>query len=270
MSKVQSHTMRSALGLRFWDPVTDRMIAHGLDVSICLVDGSGSVVKAQASPSGHFAFFGLPSLGDFEHGSKDIDPDPLPQTLFTLNVHDRLGRFASSSRQIALPWVGEAPFFSSVSQTQPDTSGGFYLFSSCQRSVPPGMSVIRATLWDDDNQQAAKYALLEARIGDDSWYGIANEQGEVALLFPTPSPGEDAGQWTVSLSVHFSAEPVALSATADAPDQSDVFSQPLAQIHVSPSGAAVDAAEWTLSQGQPLVLRTDDQTRLWVRPLAQS
>jgi hypothetical protein len=159
-----------------------------------------------------------------------------------------------------------------------------YLFSAPTRGTAPGISVVRADIWDRDNDRAAAFAAVQLSIhsqsGAETWTGIADDQGRVQLQFPSPllqslslgsPPGSSQGApssvtWPISVKVLY--EPSQLRfPLAGLPDEpwpwnvtpslkSILDAQSPASIWQNESGPPV--GEWTgeITYGRPLVLRT--------------
>ncbi|MBA3891161.1 MAG: hypothetical protein H0X64_11600 [Gemmatimonadaceae bacterium] len=153
------------------------------------------------------------------------------------------------------------------------------LFSLPSRPVPPGFAVVRARLLYEEDRRPAAYAALEvvARPGAQPVRGIADERGEVLVLFPYPPPlglfgSPPAGTkrplaqatWTVTLQV--------LAPTAEAPadgrtpDLCTFLDQSPATL-VTTTSPPAEIGEATVQYGRELVLRSSQaDSALLVRP----
>ena len=275
----------TVLGIQFWDPTLDEPVTNGLTVTAQLEDSSYPVVTAFRTASGAYAFQGLPGLHDVEYPSTTSVKASPPKTLrFVITVSDSLGRFLPAVFAVDLPLSYNGLFLSHGFGSPAAESARAYLFSAPTRAIAPGISAVRADIWDRDNEQPAAFAALQLSIFDQSggqlWIGIADDQGRVLLQFPSPllqslnlgsPPGSNQGApssvtWPISVKILY--EPSQLRfPLAGLPDESWPWNvtpslksildaQNPASIWQNESGSPV--AEWTgeITYGTPLVLRT--------------
>jgi hypothetical protein len=184
------------LGVRFRDDVLQAVISDGLKVTAYPVANPQLRVEAISNPSGVFVFHGLPGLHDFEfrEGQKpwnDLDPwtTAVSSRPYCIEVRDNLRRFLPFLMMVQTPKKGMVAWNRNGPVSSPDTAISFVpLFSSPARSAPPGMAVLRAELWDPEENRPAR-ALLEASFkGQLMAQGLADERGLVVLIFPYPEP----------------------------------------------------------------------------------
>ena len=190
-------TLRCALGIRFRDTATTEIVRTGLQVKARPVNAPVNTVPviAQSTPSGVWVFYGLPGLRAFELGTGDLSQvgSPPGPPRFKIQVEDEEGRFvpctfiATASKKGPMAFESGSPFSSPLEATEVP------LFSAPSRPVPPACAVIRAhliTLLGPQTYQPARWALLEARamirnVSVEA-LGLANDKGDVAVMFPWP------------------------------------------------------------------------------------
>jgi hypothetical protein len=187
-------TMVAPLGLRFCDLASGTLIGDGLDVQVYASGNPTTKVPAVVNRRGVYVVHHAPGLRDQERGEGD---DAFWQNVttrnFVIEVNDGERRFQPFQFTDHLPvkgvykWIG--PLSSSPLGLPPTPNESIPLYSSPVRSVPAGMAVVRADLWDATNDAAASWAVLEASLNDQIIAaGIADEQGRIALIFPYPAP----------------------------------------------------------------------------------
>ena len=189
IQKLDRLTLVAPLGLRFCDLMSGALVADGLDVQVYPPGNPTTKVPAVANRKGVYVLHHAPGLRKFEHGEGDQAYwRSLMAKNFVIEVNDNQRRFQPFQFTASLPakgiytWTG--PFSS-----PPTPINGIPLYSSPVRSVPPGMAVVRADLWDASRDEGASWAVLEASLNDQIiGRGIADEQGRIALIFPYPAP----------------------------------------------------------------------------------
>lgn len=184
-------TIVAPLGLRFRDQLTGSFIGDGLDVCLYEPNKPSIKVHAFANRSGVYVVHHVPGLLDFEHGGGDDDfwNNPPPKTSFVVTVTDAERRFQPFQFAADLPARGFLSWMSPLGASPPGAVLSIPLFSSPVRSVPGGMAVLRADLWDAAGNVPAAWAVLEAYTNNRlAARGIADDQGRIALIFPHPAP----------------------------------------------------------------------------------
>ena len=177
------HVVREAvLGVSFWDSVTGRVAAEGLEVREI-----SSGTYARTTPSNVYVFNHLPGLRTW--GDPIVWSSP-PGRRLTFAVTDRDRRF------IPFRFAAEVPqpllFVPSciVGGSPPATGQSIPLFSSPSRPVQPGFAAIRADLWDVLADAPAAGAVLEVLgVNTSPWFGVADWRGRVVVQCPYPEPG---------------------------------------------------------------------------------
>lgn len=189
--------MVAPLGLRFCDLTSRTLIGDGLDVQVYAAGNPTTKVTAIANRRGIYVVHHAPGLRDVERGEGD---EAFWQNVttrnFVIEVNDIERRFQPFQFTDHLPvkgiykWIGPlSGSLSSPLSSPPTPSESIPLYSSPVRSVPAGMAVVRADLWDATNDTAASWTVLEATLNDQIIaQGIADEQGRIALIFPYPAP----------------------------------------------------------------------------------
>lgn len=195
LRQFELQTWAAPLGVRFWDAVSGRTIGDGLRVTAYPTGQVTSKVQAFTNHSGVYAWRNLPGLSDFEHGANTeqfLAHMPVPTRPFTVEVVDGLRRFQPFSFAVDVPCRGLFSWtcVEDASPPEPASQAGWVpLFSAPTRAVASGFAVIRALLWDVTADLPAAWAVLEAWIADRRVArGFADEQGQVALIFPWPAP----------------------------------------------------------------------------------
>ena len=187
-------TLRCALGIRFRDAATKDIVRSGLRVKARAVDAPANTepVIARPNPSGVWLFYGLPGLRAFELGTRDFPESgsPLNSPRFKIQVEDEEGRFLPCTFVATASEKG--PMESSLPLSSPPGRTEVPLFSAPSRLVPPGFAVIRAHLITllEQAYKPARWALLKAsaivRNKPVEALGLANDKGDVAVMFPWP------------------------------------------------------------------------------------
>jgi len=266
------------LGIRFWDLTLNVPVTDGLVVSLRLMNSTAPALHAVPTPSGVYAFFGLPGLRAVEYPDGSGQFGPLRTFSYVVSVEDTVGRYLPAVLIYTLDQTG-AVLVNGV----PDTTRGArlaYLFSAPGRPIPPGVAAVRAWLVDQVNGPAA-WAVMHVQVSGQTevWPGIADASGSVLVLVPYPlldrlqlgsPPGTGQGNiggesWTVTVSVQYSPAQLTYP-LANVPGLSWPFpatpnlknileDQKAATIWAGPS-APVTQLSASLKLGRDLVLRS--------------
>jgi hypothetical protein len=258
----------SPIGLRFWDPVSEKPIGDGLVVTAFPPDQPWRRTEAFVNNSSVYVLKDLPGLRDAENGSGDARfwREPPVRRPLTVEVKDDAGRFQPFRMNVTAPSRGV--LLLDDEESPPGSAEGAPLFSSSSRQVPSGMAVIRAELREPLDGRPAAWALVEARHeGRLLSRGLSDEKGRIALIFAYPEPQRDPmvsppgsaladQEWSIQLTAAY--EPPAVARTI--PDLTHVLSQAPATIWRKWGDASrrelLDSAQ--LRFGQELVLRSID------------
>lgn len=270
----ESRPRRSALGLRCWDPLDDRIVIDGLRVRLHRADSDRPAHHAVCTANGYFGFHGVFGLGDYER--EGTIPDPMPA--YVLTVDDLQGRYLPTCRRLALPWQGgvDDPFISSETAAEfTPTFPGLMLFSAPGRRLGAGVETLRADLWDAVNARPAAFAQLLAVVAGTTYVGIADAAGRVVIPLADLEPN-DSGSWTVSVAARYAVLGAPFPTGSDVPDQVAILAQADGQVRADVAAAPTASLTVTLRRGIPLVLRTPDSTpegphqqashRFWIHP----
>jgi len=290
MTEYQSTV--TALGIRFWDLVSDGQVRDNLVVNAYPVLGAGAVKtvkRAFRTASGVYAFQGLPGMRavEFDEGSGG------PRS-FYIEVRDKLNRYLPTVFQADLPLNYSGLYLSDDTALPGSSPGspnppGFYLFSAPTRTVTPGLAVIHAALIEKATGEPAAYAVLEVDVesngGEDmgKWYGISDERGCISILFPYPdmevtlsqsSPASpaiplDRQEWQLTIQVHYAPGTLTYPANTAMEDRIPLLESILAQSAGgiwTESGTFVNQWSTVLTFGEALILTTEgvDRSELWI------
>ena len=273
-------TRTALLGVRFWDRVTGKPVADGLEL-VETVSG----VSAAPGPSGVFAIHDVPGLhaSSFGDGDEPFWASPPGQARLRFRLRDRDRRFLAFSFAADVPARGLFTEDCGLAGSPPDAVvGAVPLFSTPSRVAPAGIACLRADLWDAVADAPAAWAVLESSAADAPIYrGVADELGRVAVLFPYPEPPWHGSSpppgsrslsdqtWPLTLTVRYSpataSPPFPHPASGEPPDLCAVLTQSEATLLAADSPAAPLGPQ-TLAFGRELVLRTPGRSVLLVLP----
>lgn len=267
-------TIFTALGIRFWDAALDRQVTDGLIVTARRPGVDQRSVRAFRTRSGVYAFRGLPGLRALEYPADDavLEGSPPALTRFVIEVIDEQRRFVPVVFQVDVPFFGIYP----TGQSDASAPPGVYLFSAPTRPVASSLGVVRAQLVEllaDGSEQPASFALLEVALaGGPPAFGIADEEGRVAVQLPYPrftsvlangSPPASADgtlsqRWEARVRVRFDPPALDVPAGSVVPDLRSIFSQRPGGIQIGlglPPGGTTTELVTELVFGREVVLR---------------
>jgi hypothetical protein len=273
---LESLTLVTPLGIRFWDEVSNDMVKDGLLVTAYPPTNPERRVQAFTNPSGVYVLRYLPGLHAIENGAGDTNfwSNLPPRRPFVIEVQDGNRRFQPFLFTADVPVQG---LFTWECGSPPSPTATMVpLYSSPARPVPGGMAVLRADLWDQGANAPAAWAVIEANIpGQQPIRGIADYLGRVALIFPYPEPLDfvfDAltslpsvttglpltqHEWPIQLQAGYIPQhPVPLF-----PDLCATLTQPAATLWAD-AAQSQPLTEVTLKFGQELVVRSHDSSSL--------
>jgi hypothetical protein len=253
------------LGVQFWDATQGAVVGTGLSVEVFAENDPTRRFQAAANRSGVYSVRGLPGLRDYENGGA------LPAAFgpFVIEVNDPDGRFLPFHLVVTEPGL--------VKWDVPNNEPMVPLFSVPARVVPAGMAVVRARLvWvdpiDSTKQQPAAGAVLEITAGGTLVRGLADERGEVAVLFPYPTvddPDPNVNpppivlpadrNWKIKVQARFAT-------AATRPDLVTTLAAPHVQL-MSKTDTKAIALTATLRYGKERILKTIDATTM--KPLSE-
>jgi hypothetical protein len=277
---LETVTRTALLGVRFWDRVTGRVVADGLEV----IEATGGT-RLLPSRSGVFALHELPGLRASAFGSGDdafwSSPPAVSTIAFT--VVDTTRQFLSFAFTTDVPFRGLLAEDCGLDASPPDAVVvGVPLFSAPSRIAPAGVAAVRADVWDVDANAPAAWAVLEVSAGSGPVYrGVADSSGRTVVLLPypeppwhgsSPPPGSHAlseQTWPLTIGVRYApsqASPPLPAPSPDAvPDLCAVLTQPAGTLLAADSPSTALGSQ-LLAFGRELVLRTPGQSVLHVLP----
>ncbi len=284
---VDTVTRFSTLGVRFWDDATSRPITDGLRVRAWPEGSPRSETTAFRTMSGVYAFLNLTGLRDVEFGDAPMSgPEVLPsQRRYVVAVDDVGENYVPVAFLADLPRVKRGVYPAADSGSPPESPvGGFVLFSSPSRSVPGEIAVLRAQLESTKASTPPAHALVEVAVDGETWLGLADANGTVAVYIPVPTfhhtlngsfpeGGVPLHEHTWSLTVRVRHEPEALVEAPEArlPLLGSIYDQDYGRIYQDDPLSLtvtepVDMLEATLVYGRETVLHTGSSSRLLVEP----
>ncbi|MCI0394372.1 MAG: hypothetical protein L0332_20115 [Chloroflexi bacterium] len=277
---LETVTTVTLLGIRFWDAAEDKQVSDGLRVTAWPETAPALVVGAFHTASGNYAFQGLPGLEALEYpaGSEGgAVASPPASRPFLVEVYDQLHRFLPCRFQVTLPLPYPGLYRPAPGSPPDDNPARFYLFSAPTRSTAPGLAAVRGCLVEQNTDRPAAYTVLEIEVNGRRWYGLADERGCAAVLFPYPTfitrlgaspPGLPLSQqiWPLTLRIRYSPSLVAGLVAGELPTLGQLLNQPEATLWPNEIGPDTTALSLNLTFAQELVLRTGSQPTLWVGP----
>lgn len=282
LTPLEPLTVVTLFGIRFWDAAHDRAVRDGLRVTARPAGAPGPVVTAFTTASGVYAFQDLPGLQALEYPRAGAPPVSAAPKRFVVEVIDRAARFVPIAFEVELPLTYKGVFVGPASDSPPaGERPGFYLFSAPTRSVSPGLAAVRAQLVDHDTEAPAAHAVLEVQVeGRETWYGLADERGAVAVLFPYPPITTTLGdspppapqiplqeqRWPLSVRVRYGPAVLRFHAGVDTPDLRSILRQPYGAIWPEGVGGPLHELSLDLTYGRELVMRTDPESALLISP----
>jgi hypothetical protein len=282
-------TIFTPLGIRFWDPARETQVTDGLVVTARPQGVSYATTRAFRTASGVYAFQGLPGLRAVEYPTeeRDLVQNPPVPARFIIAVIDTQRRFLPAVFGVDVPYLGVFPtetLRSPLGKRPP----GFYLFSSPTRPVPSSLAVVRAQLVervDTTTQRPAAHAVLEITLPNQKRvYGVADERGCVAVLFPYPTftgvPGISSPPvspptvrqqgWEVEIHIRYAPTTLSVPVGSAIPDLRSIFQQSPGVVWstlANHTEQPVDRLFAELVFGQELVLRSGDSSTLLISPV---
>jgi hypothetical protein len=184
-------TMVAPLGLRFHDASSGSLVSDGLVVWASPVGKPTARRQAIGNRKGMYVLHHGYGLKEIEHGDGSHsywhDPGP-PKKDFVIEVSDTQRRFQSFQFIASVPTEGIYKWDVPLASPLADRTT-IPLFSSPVRTVPSGMAVLRADLWDTSINGPARWAMIEVfTAGKFLGSGFADEAGRISVIFPYPAP----------------------------------------------------------------------------------
>lgn len=262
---LEKVTITTPLGVRFWDLVTNRPIADGLEAWLYRANRPKQRTYGAFNRAAVCVFQNIPSLRAFERVVGDDDPwslvTPKP---WLLEVHDPERRFLPLRFRLDVPHHGLDHHAALLAGSPPlDIPAlpphSIPLFSAPHRLVTQALAVVRAELHDQTLDQPAAWAFVTVKHDAQTLaYGLTDQRGRIALYFDYPeinhatlgSPPSNQKRalsdetWNLTVEVRYAAT----TPPPMVPDWHAVVQQPTATL--------VNGASFTLTFGQELNLKT--------------
>jgi hypothetical protein len=268
------------LGIRFRDAVTNAVIDDGLSVVAYPSDNPLRRIGARTNRKGVYFFRDLPGLREVENASGDAEfwASLTGERPFVIEVIDDRGRYQPFLLNIDLPVKGLYRWDAEPSGSPPAPEAPVPLFPTSSRQAPAGTAVVRAALWDPVADQPAAWALVDAVVdGIVRARGIADANGQLALMFPYPEPKDPSSAspvsspltsdrmalvdqtWSLKLQGFYSpVRPV-----PKIPDLGEVIRQTPGSLWSALSPPA-ELSEQTLEFGRELIVKSNSESILWI------
>lgn len=237
-------TIFTPLGIRFWDPVQKVQITDNLTVRAIPEDTRYPIVNAFRTASGIYAFQGLPGLHGIEYPENKRKPNLTKS--FIIDIKDNLNRFLPVIFSVSLPLSYKGIYLTYSQNSLPlDDLPGFFLFSAPTRSISSGIAAVRGQLIVKSTNLPAAHAVLEVQVDGKKWYGIADDRGCIAVMFPYPaflsklmaSPSNERlplslnqQHWNLTIRVRYAQDVLKYPQGINIPYLSSILNQPLGLI----------------------------------------
>ncbi len=272
----ERNTHTTWLGVRLYDPVTERIVRNGLSVTAWRDQRPQRRIAAITTPSGVYAFHHL--ARQLDNGASP--PDTLP---FVIEIEDHQRRFIPITLDLNVPLAHGRLFPDpNPTPTSPPTDQppGLLLASAPNRAATAAHAALHTQLIVANTDTPAEHAVLIATIGGREHFGIADENGSVTLIFPYPpfqttlgasppsglAPSDQS--WAVTLTVRYQPASVRVPLGSDYPEIGTLLDQaqrPIWQTQTAPLPASPPADfTTTLHWGEPLIVHTDNLPTLWI------
>ena len=184
-------TCVALFGVRFWDAVSTRTVSDDLSVSASLPNNSTRRFALTPNRSGVYVLHHAPGLEAFEYGAGDeaFWENLPPLRPFVIEVNDLQRRFHPMAFTVKLPNRGIFGWEALSASPRASVLPAVPLYSTPTRTVPGGMAVVRADLWDARENSPAAWAVVEVQSESQAPIcALADENGRVAVIFPYPEP----------------------------------------------------------------------------------
>jgi hypothetical protein len=260
MSSADKVLLHPALGVGFWDTLTNTLVDSGLEVTAKRNNTEAGYTAFQNSHGLH-VFHRLPGLSTA--GGSDAPP-PAIKRRFMFEVRDLESRFLPFTFDADCPVDGL--FVPDCLQLSPPLHRYVSLYSAATRNAPAGVAVVRAELLDAVSGQPAAWAMVNGEIaGVEIARGLADQFGRLALYFAYPEPlilsPPAVMPWHWPLRLHVFYSPVVPSPAL--PGLCNMLGQSPAKF-LDEGSSLIDVLEVDLEYGQELVVRTGMQSHLSV------
>lgn len=234
------------LFLRFWDSALESPPFVPLQVRVRLGGGQRTALLARTQSGGYVWH--------------RVARDGVPETLDAeVTVADPGGDWVPTKLPLQLPVDATAFSGRTPSNSQPPVA----MFSSVHRTPRNGFARVLAQLRgapdpDTGAPTPASGAIVAVTVGQQSWYGLADEQGQVAVLIPPAATIAEPVPATVS--VRYGRTP--LADAAGFVDVAAAHAQPAARFAMPIAGGGSDALQSlpiSLGAGSIVQLRRSEE-----------
>lgn len=296
LTPLETVTRFTPLGIRFRDAALEVPVGEGLVVYARPLDGKGRAVRAFLTGSGVYAFQGLDGLRAVENSpGVGVSVSPPATRRFVIQVFDTQRRFQPAifgldpvAFRVDVPHQGIfAPTGAPREADEPPP--GTYLFSAPTRPLTAQMCAVRAQVINKATGAPAAFAVLEVAVADDKRYGITDEKGRAAVLFPHPAFAQEIHKsppasrqsalepqgWPLTIRVRYNPpelrfDPDAIHFPPDLspPDLGSIFSQGEGRIWRVDTGSPAGQLAANLVFGREVVAHTEGHSELLVSPAA--
>ena len=290
---LESISVFTPLGIRFWDGALDRPVVDGLQVRCWPESRASQKSTATRTRSDVYTFRWLPGMRPVEHDYPDpnhFDASVPGRRNFIVRVADAMERFLPAAFRIALPLDYPGVFRFGESLGSPIASApGVPLFSKNTRRRGARLTAVHGTLVDSLSGLPAAWARLRVTTPTGrNVHGLADARGRFSVVFPYPplaegfsgSPGSfgsgsPLGErgWDITLRVNY--EPAVLDTLpgTSTPDFTSILLQRpggIWPLPPTPSDMPEPELPLHLPYGQELTVRTQGEGIhvLYVTPAA--
>lgn len=288
LTAVDNIVTVTPFGIRFWDPVMDNQIRDGLKVTVRREITKRPIVTAYRTRSDVYTFHHIPGMRDIESGTAPIDiASPPNQRNYIVEIRDPLFRYVDVGLVVKLPLLYKGVYLANNGTSPPHSSPkGILLYSAPTRQTANLTTAVRGELKCTVTDGPAAYAVIKVTTHEGKhWYGIANEEGMFIVLMPYPvlvesitgSPPPTSHKqmyeqlWDLQIEVFYQPEAQVDLPESDLKDYRSILNQAQAliwRVSIEDGGTPTTSINVEHSFGKDSVLKTRDNTKLFVTPVA--
>lgn len=287
---LEEFTTFTPLGIRFWDPATDKQVRDALQIDARPRARLHARATAVRSYGDVYTFRHLPGLRGIEYGYEQTGAgSPPPAHPYIVQVRDERGRFLPVALQITLPLPYRGVYLCDAAGSPAEaTPRGLHLYSAPNRPLPPSAAAVRGELRRADTGAPAAHAVVRIETESaEAWYGLSDARGCFVVVLPYPplahgfggspaSPGHRPlldQLWQLSLSVFYQPQTQLALPGTTVPDFLSVLQQAQADLYEHPpeaGGVPVASLPVALKFDRHPTVRTDGVSQLLVVPSTAS
>lgn len=294
LSLIERYSIVAPLGVCFHDTATGERVLDGLDVAAYPSNFGKWKNKTSLRPNRHgvYVLEQIKGLEDFcrGFGDKEFWSNNQPENPYIIQVSDSLQRFQPFQLTLDLPVRGIFKWENIPSVSPNKSLESISLYSAPTRKISGGMSVVRAQLQEVGEVPAA-FAVLEARFnGILIARGIADGDGQIVLVFPSPAPQSNPivspptnetrvtlaeQNWNLDLTVKYqptifqTSPPDAIQSEENLPDLRLVLAQADGTLWAD-SGQTEEYTTAVLQTGRELILRSRENVNATPMPALET